>query len=141
MIGNSPCRGRAPAVARDVFTGPLPRRGLPVFGCGCAISYRKSRLAGCDMSGGDLAIDRPDEARKFARDRSDSDGLALALPDQRSVARVEAALRLPGDLTHRWWGGVNLRLLGSSDPRGMLIAPGAFHQDAAGAPGARPLGW
>src|SRR5215470_9555553 len=29
MIGNSPCRGHAPAVARDFFTGPCPGAWLP----------------------------------------------------------------------------------------------------------------
>jgi len=32
MIGNSPCRGHAPAVARDFFTGPCPGARLPESG-------------------------------------------------------------------------------------------------------------
>src|SRR5712692_7581703 len=71
---------------------------------------------------------------ELACDRGDGDGLELASPDQRPVAPVQAALRLPGDLANRSRGGVNLRLLGWPHPRGMLIAPGALHQHAAGAP-------
>jgi len=35
MIGNSPCRGHAPAVARDFFTGPCPGARLPESGLNC----------------------------------------------------------------------------------------------------------
>src|SRR4030081_3841489 len=83
---------------------------------------------------GDLATDGPDEAGELTCDCGDDHGLELALTDQRAVAPVEAALRLPGNLANRWRGSVDLVLLGGPHARGMLIAPRAFHQHPAGNP-------
>src|SRR5713226_3334932 len=60
-------------------------------------------LSGRRTGRGHLATDRPDEGRELTCDRGDGDGLGLALPDQRPVARAQAALRLPGDLANRSW--------------------------------------
>src|SRR6202163_3254860 len=78
--------------------GPLPR--LPDKDGERATSSSKVLLPGRCTGVGDLAIDRPDEGGELARDRRDRDGLKLALPGQRPVARGQAALRLPGDLTN-----------------------------------------
>src|ERR1017187_8962122 len=83
---------------------------------------------------GDLAADGPDEAGELACDCGDGHGLELASTDQCSVAPVEAALRLPGNLANRRRSGVDLVLLDGPHARGMLIAPRAFHQHPAGTP-------
>src|SRR5712691_1980022 len=82
------------------------------------------------ISAGNFAIDGPDEAAEFARDRGHGDGLELAFPGQRPVSRTEAGLRFPGDLTNGSRCGRHLLLLLLSNPRWMLIAPGALHQNA-----------
>src|SRR5215471_9694679 len=97
-------------------------------------SLRRALLPGHTTGRGHLATDGPDEAGEFAGDRGDGDGLELAPADQRPVALVQAALRLPGNLANRLWGGLNLVLFVRPHPRGMLIAPGALHQHAARAP-------
>src|SRR5258708_31572154 len=136
MRGNPPCRGHAPAVARDLsFTGPCPGAGLPENGLNVpSCSLCRALLPGRTAGRGDLAIDGPDEAGEFTGDRGDGDGLELAAADHRPVALVQSALRLPGDLANRRWGGVNLPLLVRAHPRRVLIAPGAFHQHAACTP-------
>src|SRR5258706_14831524 len=67
MIGNSPCRGRAPAVARDLsFTGPCPGAWLPENGLNVpSCSLCRALLPGRTAGRGDLAIDGPDEAGEF----------------------------------------------------------------------------
>src|SRR5258708_5088321 len=136
MIGNSPCRGRAPAVARDLsFTGPCPGAWLPENGLNVpSCSLCRALLPGRTAGRGDLAIDGPDEAGEFTGDRGDGDGLEFAAANQRPITLVQSALRLPGNLANRRWGGVNLVLPVRAHPRGMLIAPGAFQQHAAGPP-------
>src|SRR6267378_8630323 len=94
-----PCRGCAPAVTRDL-SSPDQCPGIgslvqvvnvppPPIGSPALLGLSTGRVC--------RARDRPDETRELARDRGDGDGLELASPDQRSVAPVEAALRLPGD--------------------------------------------
>src|SRR6266446_6480608 len=136
MIVNSPCRGYAPAVARGIFlTGPGPGARLPENGSNLPSCFSSpSLLPGRPLSRGDFATDGPDEAGAFTGDRGDGDGLELAAANQRPVALVQSALRLPGDLANRRRGGVNLVLLVRAHPRRMLIAPGAFHQHAARTP-------
>src|SRR3974390_1836143 len=83
------------------------------------------------LSAGHVACCRPKKARQLARNCSDGYRLRLAPPEQRSVATVETALRLPGDLAHFWRRGCDLGLFGNAHPGRMLIAPGAFHQRSA----------
>src|SRR5262249_15035834 len=73
----------------------------------------------------------PDEGGELACDRRDRDGLKLAFPGQRPVARAQAALRLPGDLTNGSRRRRHPFLLLLSHSRRMLIAPGTLHQNAA----------
>src|SRR5437773_9410834 len=100
MIGNSPCRGSASAIARDLSLRrtAAPARGPLVsarLGGQAPLASLLSR--GCrDTSGRDCASDSPDEAGELAGDRDDGDGLSLAFPDQRTIAPVQPALRLPG---------------------------------------------
>src|ERR1700726_1056408 len=76
----------------------MPRRRLPGIAPQCATRYSaKPILLGRRLSAARLASYRPNETRKLTRDRSDGDRLELASPDQRSVAPVETALRLPGE--------------------------------------------
>src|ERR1700675_2951067 len=119
MIGNSPCRGHAPAVARDLsFTGPRPGARLPENGSNVPFTrLRRAFLPGRTTGRGDLAIDGPDKAGEFTSDRGDGDGLELAAADQRAIALVQSALRLPGDLANRRRGSVNLVRLVRSHPR------------------------
>src|SRR5712671_5824566 len=129
-------RGRPHAVARDLsFTGPCPGAWLPENGLNVpSCSLCRALLPGRTAGRGDLAIDGPDEAGEFTGDRGDGDGLEFAAANQRPITLVQSALRLPGNLANRRWGGVNLVLLVRAHPRRMLIAPGAFHQHAAGTP-------
>ena len=101
-IGNSPCRGlRSRRCTRFIFTGPCPGAGsLKVWLYVPLAPFGRPALLGRSTGGGDLATDGPDEAGELARDRGDGHGLELALADQRPVAPVQAALRLPGDLAN-----------------------------------------
>src|SRR5260370_19229065 len=103
MIGNSPCRGDAPAVARDLsFTGPSPGARLPENGSNVLFaSLRRALLPGRTAGRGVLAIAVPDAAGEFTGDRGDGDGLALAAAGQGPIALGQSALRLPCALTHR----------------------------------------
>src|SRR2546427_141231 len=87
-------------------------------------------LHGRRTGGDDLAIDRPDEGGELARDRGHGDGLRLASSGQRPIPRTQAGLRLPGNLANGSWRGRHLLLLLLPDPRWMLIAPRALHQNA-----------
>ena len=110
----------------------MPRRRLPVIAPQCATRYSaKPILLGRRLSAARLASYRPNETRKLTRDRSDGDRLELASPDQRSVAPVETALRLPGDLAHLWRRCRDLLLFGNANTGRMLIAPGALHERAS----------
>src|SRR6478736_7858201 len=115
----------------------MPRRRLPVIAPQCATRYSaKPILLGRRLSAARLASYRPNETRKLTRDRSDGDRLELASPDQRSVAPVETALRLPGDLA-LWRRCRDLLLFGNANTGRMLIAPGALHERASRSPIAR----
>src|SRR5262249_60321683 len=119
----SPGRGRAPAVARCLSVPDrCPGIGPPRKCCDRP-SSSAPLLAGHGAGGGEFAIDGPDEGGELAGDCRHGNGLELAFPDQRSVARAEAALCLPGDLTNGPGGGGHLLLLLLPDPRGMRIAP------------------
>jgi hypothetical protein len=87
-------------------------------------AYRLSGRAGT----GEGTIDRPDEAGQFAGDGGDSDGWALALPDQRPVSRGEAMLRLSGDLANSARDGGDPRQLRLTNARRMPIASGTLDQ-------------
>src|SRR5216684_2847440 len=100
----------------------------------CHLLIGRPVLLGRSTGRGHLASDGPDEARELTSDRGDGDSLKLAPPDQRSVAPVQAALRLPGDLANRSRRGRDLLLLVFAHPRRMLIAPGALHQHASRPP-------
>src|SRR5437764_5186031 len=100
----------------------------------CRLFIESPALLGRSTGRGYFASDRPDEARELTRDRGDGDGLELAPPDQRAVAPVQAALRLPGDLANRSRRGRDPLLLVFADPRWMLIVPAAFHQHTARPP-------
>ena len=132
MIGNSPCRGSAPTVARDLSSPDhAPARAPYSLVVNVPPSCRESCLLGPRTSGSYLADDGPHETCKLTCDRSHRDGLELASPDQLPVATVEAALRLPGDLANRSRCRGYLLLLVFAHPRRMLIAPRALHQRAA----------
>src|ERR1700676_4909604 len=88
ILGNSPPRLRSRRCTSSVFAGPLPRRRLPGFDRAVWL-FERFCLAGRDTTRGDLPADRPDEAGELTGDRGDGDGLALALPEQRPVARAE----------------------------------------------------
>src|ERR1700732_5582449 len=120
MIGNSPlprlCSRRCTRfiASPDHWPGP----GLSVERWALASGSPLQSLLGrsCrDRCGGGSASDSPDEAGEFAGDRDDGDGLELAFPDQRTIAPVQPALRLPGNLANRWRRRIDLRLLGFSD--------------------------
>src|SRR3974390_3708138 len=68
------------------------------------------------LSAGHVACCRPKKARQLARNCSDGYRLRLAPPEQRSVATVETALRLPGDLAYFWRRGCDLGLFGNAHP-------------------------
>src|SRR5271166_1319855 len=133
--------GIPPAVAalpplHEVFLRrTMPRRGLPVIAPQSTTHYSgQPILLGRTLSAGHLASYRPNEAGKLACDRSDGHVLTFASPDQRSVAPIETGLCLPGDLAHLWRRCRDLLLFGNTDPRRMLVAPGALHQRAARSP-------
>jgi len=63
---------------------------------------RSERAASCgDRLRAERAMDRPDEAGQLARDSGHCDGLQLAFPDQRPIARREPRLGFPGDALRR----------------------------------------
>jgi hypothetical protein len=111
--------------------GPLPRHRLPERDCERATFVLEVLLHGRRTTGGDLAIDCPDKGGELACDRRHRDGLKLAFPGQCPIARAQAALRLPGDLTNGSRRRRHLLLLLLSHSRRMLIAPGTLHQNAA----------
>src|SRR5882672_6577234 len=134
-VGNSPVVAALPPLHECIFTGPCPGIGSLVQ----VVTVRppsigSPALLGLSMRRVRRARDRPDEASELARDRGDGDGLELASPDQRPVAPVKAALRLPGDLANLSRRGRDLLLLVLAHPRRMLIAPGALHQHASRPP-------
>src|SRR4051794_3477603 len=113
----------------------MPRRRLPVIAPQSATRYSaKPILLGCRLSAARFASYRPYEARKLTRDRSDSHGLRLAPPDERPVAAIETALRLPCDLAHLWRRCRDLLLFDDAQTGQIPVAPGALHQDASRPP-------
>src|SRR5262249_60459845 len=109
MSQEFPCRGSAPAVARDLFSPdlapmpgswlvlmkilPLPSPFLPGRSRRRAVVRSRSRA--------DRLGDRPDETDELTSHRRNRDVLELAPPKQRSVTLVETGLRLPCDLADR----------------------------------------
>ncbi len=130
--GNSPPRPRSRRCTRLCLPDRCPGGGSLVL-IGWFGVLESPVLAGGGANGGDLAADGPDEAGEFAGDRGDGDGLELSSPGQRPVARAQPALRLPGDVADSLRRRRDLGLFVFAHPRRMLIAPGALHQDAAGA--------
>src|SRR5260370_32091961 len=130
---------RSRRCTRFIFAGPLPRQGSleKVMNVPRA-PFGKPALSGRSISGGDVATNRPDEARELTRDRGDGDSLQLAPPDQRSIAPVQAALRLPRDLANRPPRGGDLLLLLLSHPRWMLTTLPAFAHKATPPPPPAP---
>src|SRR5205807_1389002 len=104
MVGNSPAVAALPPLHEilslpDHAPAPAPWNRLRCEFYHLLIA--SPALCGGGTGRGRLAGDRPDEACELTRHRGDGDGLEPALAEQRSVAPVETALRLPGDLANR----------------------------------------
>lgn len=81
MIGNSPAVAALPPL-HEIVLPDLAPASAPWKSCErSAFLLASPVLLGRNTRGGDLAADRPDEARELARDRGDGDGLELAPAD------------------------------------------------------------
>src|SRR5215470_7118639 len=142
-----PCRGSAPAVARDLISPDLaPVQGSLVTALPInilplrALSWLAGHSRGLDCgrsrsrSRADRLGDCPDETDELTSHRRNGDVLELAPPEQRSVTLIEAGLRLPGNLANRLRHRLDLDLFVFAQPRRKLITPGTLDQHASHPP-------
>src|SRR6516162_262190 len=140
-----PCRGSAPAVARDLISpdlapvhgslvSALPINILPLRVPFWLAGHSRGLGVGRSRSRSDRLGDCPDETDELTSHRRNGDVLEIAPPEQRSVTLIEAGLRLPGNLANRLRHRLDLDLFVFAQPRRKLITPGTLDQHASHPP-------
>src|SRR6516164_1304668 len=140
-----PCRGSAPAVARDLISPDLapmlgslvtalPINILPLRVPFWLAGHSRGLCVGRSRSRADRLGDCPDETDELASHRRNGDVLELASLEQRSITLIEAGLRFPGDLANRLRHRLDLDLFALAQARRKLVTPGTLDQHASHPP-------